>query len=450
MAEHFSSDLCNDIGNLFSSGYDYDVIIQAGEGQNMKELFTHSLILGARSIYFKAAFSKKWAKKENGYIARVAVNFQAFAIYNRLDIGPAFGGGWNLGIQSNIMSKCNGYTYPEVDNIFADKNNIKKNVFDYEVFQQIALLNDCVIPICYTMSGHHHTDKDVFFVDSSASIKIEVLHYPPANIISNYPPILFIHGSNLAAWAWENFCHWFSNKGHDCYAMSFRGHGQSTKTPNKDKWWSLSEITNDISVVTDAIIARTGDKPVLVGHSFGGGFLQNYLKNNHQKVTCGVLFASSSPYSYKSITFVNGCKTFLSHPIIPILKALFNLNTYALIETPKLMKRAFFSKAFPDSMAREIHPKLEKFSFIKGAIIKLNKPFVDPSRIKCPMIVIGAEEDKVFIDNLKNVSEIAKAYGVGFDIIKGAAHHIMLDLTWEDAANVIFDRIHEKIWERKN
>ncbi|CAG8506685.1 2195_t:CDS:2 [Funneliformis mosseae] len=114
-------------------------------------------------------------------------------------------------------------------------------------------------------SGQNYTDNDVFFVNSSESIKIEVLHYSPANIISNYPPILFIHGSNIAAWAWDNFCRWFSNKGHDCYAMSFRGHGQSTKTPKKDKWWSLNEITNDISVVTDAIIARTGDKPVLVG-----------------------------------------------------------------------------------------------------------------------------------------------------------------------------------------
>ncbi|CAG8486420.1 4846_t:CDS:2 [Funneliformis mosseae] len=113
--------------------------------------------------------------------------------------------------------------------------------------------------------GQTYTDKETFFVDSCESIKIEVLHYPPANINLNYPPILFIHGAVIAAWAWDNFCRWFSNKGHDCYAMSFRGHGQSTKTPKKDKWWSLNEITNDVSAVTDVIIARTGYKPILVG-----------------------------------------------------------------------------------------------------------------------------------------------------------------------------------------
>ncbi|CAI2180260.1 12218_t:CDS:2 [Funneliformis geosporum] len=291
-------------------------------------------------------------------------------------------------------------------------------------------------------SGQYYTEKDTFFVDSSENMKIEVLHYPPANIISNYPPILFIHGLGLAAWVWDNFCRWFPNKGHDCYAMSFRGHGQSTKTPKKDQWWSLNEITNDVSAVTDAIIARNGDKPVLVGHSLGGGIVQNYLKNNQQKVAGGVLFASFSPYICKESIFKYTCKVLSNTPIRAVLKALFTLKPYALVGTPELMKRFSLSKAFPDSMAMDIHPKLEKVSFIT-AEIELLKPFVDPSTIKCPIIVIGAEEDRLF--GLKTVKETAEAYGVGFDIIEGAAHNIMLDLTWEDAANIIFNRIQENV-----
>jgi len=119
---------------------------------------------------------------------------------------------------------------------------------------------------------------------------------------------------------------------------------------------------------------------------------------------------------------------------------LVTLNPYATIETPELMKKAFFSSAFPDSMAREIHPRFEKFEFITGPL-GLTKPFVDPSKIKCPMIVIGAGEDNVFSDNLKTITETAEAYGVEFDIIEGAGHEIMLDLPWEDAANVIFKGI---------
>ncbi|CAG8606130.1 6732_t:CDS:2 [Funneliformis caledonium] len=290
-------------------------------------------------------------------------------------------------------------------------------------------------------SKQTYTDKEAFFVDSCESIKIEVLHYPPDNIILNHPPILFIHGIIIAAWAWDNFCRWFSKKGHDCYAMSFRGHGQSTKTPKKDKWWSLNEITNDVSAVTDAIIARTGYKPVLVGHSLGGGIVQNYLKDNHQKVAGGILFASISPYSYRTGSFKFFLKLYSNIPILVILKSLFTLEPYAAVGTPKLVKRSF-SKAFPESMAIELQPKFEKASFVTG-LLEVFKSFVDPSIIKCPMIVIGAEEDKVF--GLKTIEETAEAYGVGFDIIGGASHNIMLDLTWEDAANVIFNRIQERV-----
>src|SRR3954447_6529151 len=68
MAENFLSDLLQDIGQLFLTKDNYDLIIQAGEGQNTKEFFAHSLILSARSTYFKAALSKEWMKKENGII----------------------------------------------------------------------------------------------------------------------------------------------------------------------------------------------------------------------------------------------------------------------------------------------------------------------------------------------------------------------------------------------
>src|SRR5436305_6945719 len=68
MERNFLSELSHDIGQLLSTGNNYDLIIQAGEGQNMKEFFVHSLILSARSTYFKAALSKEWAKKENEII----------------------------------------------------------------------------------------------------------------------------------------------------------------------------------------------------------------------------------------------------------------------------------------------------------------------------------------------------------------------------------------------
>ncbi len=65
---NFLKDLSNDFANLLINGDNYDVIIQAGEEPNVKEFRAHSIILGARSTYFRAALSKDWAHKKNGII----------------------------------------------------------------------------------------------------------------------------------------------------------------------------------------------------------------------------------------------------------------------------------------------------------------------------------------------------------------------------------------------
>ena len=59
-------EVAKDLENLFDSEKDYDVIIYAGENENVKEIHAHSLILSTRSQYFCAAFSNKWAEKKDG------------------------------------------------------------------------------------------------------------------------------------------------------------------------------------------------------------------------------------------------------------------------------------------------------------------------------------------------------------------------------------------------
>lgn len=44
MEENLLLDLSQNIGQLLTTGNDYDLIIQVGEGQIMKEFFAHSLI----------------------------------------------------------------------------------------------------------------------------------------------------------------------------------------------------------------------------------------------------------------------------------------------------------------------------------------------------------------------------------------------------------------------
>ncbi|RIA90648.1 hypothetical protein C1645_823100 [Glomus cerebriforme] len=68
MTSDFFSCLSKNLLNLLEEADDYNVSIQVGEKQNIKEFRAHSNILRARSPYFKIALSSDWVKKENGII----------------------------------------------------------------------------------------------------------------------------------------------------------------------------------------------------------------------------------------------------------------------------------------------------------------------------------------------------------------------------------------------
>jgi hypothetical protein len=68
MDSKFYVDLSQDLSLMLNDADDYNVIIQTGEDQNIKEFRAHSNILRARSPYFKSALSTKWITKKNNMI----------------------------------------------------------------------------------------------------------------------------------------------------------------------------------------------------------------------------------------------------------------------------------------------------------------------------------------------------------------------------------------------
>ena len=64
----FVFEAVDDYEKLFESGEECDVIIYAGENEDVEEIHAHSLILRTRSQYFRAALSKEWSVKRDGKI----------------------------------------------------------------------------------------------------------------------------------------------------------------------------------------------------------------------------------------------------------------------------------------------------------------------------------------------------------------------------------------------
>ncbi len=68
MTSIFHSGLSKDLSLILNDADDFNVIIQVGENQNTREFRAHSVILRARSQYFKSAFSSNWIVKKNDMI----------------------------------------------------------------------------------------------------------------------------------------------------------------------------------------------------------------------------------------------------------------------------------------------------------------------------------------------------------------------------------------------
>ncbi|CAI2180809.1 6264_t:CDS:2 [Funneliformis geosporum] len=60
--------LVRDIGRLYEDSDDCNVQIQVGHGSNVRIFKAHSVILRARSSYFRAALSSNWARKDGDYM----------------------------------------------------------------------------------------------------------------------------------------------------------------------------------------------------------------------------------------------------------------------------------------------------------------------------------------------------------------------------------------------
>jgi hypothetical protein len=68
MSFEYSQEVINDLENLLETDEGYDVIIYAGENEDIKEIHALSNILRIKSQYFRTAFSNELTKKDGKFI----------------------------------------------------------------------------------------------------------------------------------------------------------------------------------------------------------------------------------------------------------------------------------------------------------------------------------------------------------------------------------------------
>ena len=90
-------------------------------------------------------------------------------------------------------------------------------------------------------------------------------------------PIVFIHGLWLHAESWNNWIEFFRANGYEAVAASWPGDAETTEATRRNAngvaGYGVTQIANHIARQFEAF----DQKPILIGHSFGGLLVQNLL-----------------------------------------------------------------------------------------------------------------------------------------------------------------------------
>ncbi|KAL3732398.1 hypothetical protein ACJRO7_029117 [Eucalyptus globulus] len=254
------------------------------------------------------------------------------------------------------------------------------------------------------------------------------------------PPLVFVHGSYHAAWCWaEHWLPFFSSHGFDCYAVSLLGQGESD-APSAPVAGSLQTHAADIA---DFIDKKLSSPPVLIGHSFGGLFVQHYIANMRNKqsterdglfpdVEGAVLLCSVPPSGNRGMAW-----RFLFTKPIAIYKAIRSMAFKGFQTSLPLCKETFFSAAMEDHLVQRYQELLKGSSRMRVIDVwQMNASLPAPvPKSSVQILVVGANDD--FLLDAQAIRETAEYYGVPPICVEGVAHDMMLDCSWEKGADVI-------------
>ncbi len=231
------------------------------------------------------------------------------------------------------------------------------------------------------------------------------------------PPLLLIHGAWHGAWCWESALDDLAGRGFEAHAISVRGHGSS---PPAGLHTTVLDYLRDVR----AAIASLSVPPVLVGHSSGGYVTQLLLTGvlAPPPPSAGAVLLCSSPVQIGRYFMIRGLRR---APMV---------NLRALLRRePATVRQALFRPDLPAADLERHRLRLVP----EPPLVPLSSMLLRPRPTRCavPLLVIAAECDTIF--DLEAQQETARSYGAELVVVAGAAHDLMLDVGWPDAAEAI-------------
>jgi pimeloyl-ACP methyl ester carboxylesterase len=267
---------------------------------------------------------------------------------------------------------------------------------------------------------------------------LELLYSSPTHP-SALPPILFQHGGFGSANCYKNYLPYFSSHGYPSYSLSLRGHGNSWYPSYWRMYFTSKEtFSTDLIAAIEYITATHGRRPILVGHSAGGGLSQITVDRGIKVHALGLIGAFPN---YGGLLVY--CNWFLRLDKWCFLRMFWDLfHPRSPLKFTHLVHNAFFSKEFPMAEVMEFEKDMPEYEsmnwpsrmFFRIADVEKVKRNTETGKV----FVMAGREDTLMTPNL--MERMAKEYGVPFVMVEGG-HNVMRDLYWEKSAEKLLDWI---------
>jgi pimeloyl-ACP methyl ester carboxylesterase len=251
-------------------------------------------------------------------------------------------------------------------------------------------------------------------------------------------PLIFIHGAWLSSGSWENYSDYFGKRGFAASAPEWpRKHGdveELRESAQESAGLGIEEIVEHY----EKLIQGLDQPPVLVGHSYGGLFVELLLDRNLGRA--GVAMSPAPPKGILSLPFstLKAAAPALAHPskwhgVVTLTQEEF---TYGFVNT-------FSEEDAAAAYARYAVPETGQIFYEGGfANFHLHPPTEVhfKSQDRAPLLIVGATEDHTVPASLAKAQyERYERSPAQTDYLEfeGRPHLHMVAPDWQEVASAI-------------
>ncbi len=258
-------------------------------------------------------------------------------------------------------------------------------------------------------------------------------------------PIVFVHGLWLHGESWNKWLDFFRENGYEAVAASWPGDAETTEATRRNAravaGYGVTEIAQHIAGQLKAFT----QKPILIGHSFGGLLVQNLLGRN--------LAAAGIAIDPAPIKGVRELPLSALKASFPVLRNPLNMKR-AVSLTEKQFRYAF-TNAVPEQEATELYARYAMPApgrpLFQAATAMLNPNAATKVNVanatRGPLLLISGSSDNtvppVLVTSTLKVHRKSPAV-TDFKNFAGRGHSLTIDSGWRDIAEHCLTWLHTR------